>query len=120
MKRFAVTCLLLSAIFFASCVNNTAFAYDSLKMLNSTGKTIYYVYLSPSHEGWGPDRLNGVWHNGNTLTLKVPKWQYWDLKIVFKDGQEAFWTNKAIDTTAVYNLTISRNNSGGYTLHFNS
>ena len=112
--------ILLAAVLLLLAAHSTAFAYDNLKMLNSTGNTIFFVYLAPSSsKSWGSDRLSGVWQNGNTLTLNVPKHRYWDLKIVFKGGAKAEFT-KGIDTTQVYMLTITRNNEGGYTLHYNS
>ena len=119
MKRAAIVCLSLITMFLVLSSSQTAFAYDTLKMLNSTGKTIYNVYLAPKDQGWKNDRLEGVWHTGATLTLNVPNYRLWALKLRFKDGEEVYF-QKYIDTTQVYNLTISRNNSGGYTLHYNS
>lgn len=121
MKKLSVAFAFLVVTFLASCSNSTAFAYDSLKMLNSTGRTIYFVYLAPKGQGWKNDRLTGTWSNGNTLTLGTRGARYWALKIRFKGDEEWYWDgNNCIDTANVYMLTISRNNSGGYTLHYGS
>lgn len=122
MKKFTFIRMFVLSLFLTVAVSGSALAYDSLKMINHTGRTIYYVYLVPSHQkDWGNDRLDGVWQNGNSLTLNVPKWQYWSLKIKFKDGDSYWWDGGShrIDTTAVWQATIVPNGNGGYTLYYN-
>ena len=121
MKCIKGICVFLVFTFCVLFASGTALAYDRLKMLNSTGKTIYFVYLQPKGHGWGNDRLSGTWHNGNTLTLNVSNYRWWALKIRFEDDSEVTWAkDHCIDTSSVYNLTIARNNSGGYTLYYNN
>ena len=99
IRVFMLTVFLLAV----SCAS--ALAYSSLNMLNVTGRTIYYVYLSPSRDNdWGSDKLSGTWQNGNSLTLKTPKWKYYDLKVVFKNGDKFEW--RRIDTENVGRVTI--------------
>lgn len=105
-------------LFFSVFSMHAVSAYNSLQMLNATGRTIYLVYFVPTRESdWGDDRLNGVWHSGNFLTLKTPRWRYWSLKIVFKDGSSSYWDqDNAIDTETWGNVIIKPNGRGGYTL----
>lgn len=99
-------------------ISSSALAYSSLQMLNSTGRTIYYVFLVPNgSSSWGQDRLSGVWHDGDTLTLDVSNYRYWDLKIRFQDWTTCSWDS--LDTREVYMLTLTRKNGGGYRAIFN-
>ena len=122
MKKFNFIRMFVLSFFFAVAVNGSALAYDSLELVNHTGRTIFYVYLVPSHyDSWGNDRLSGTWSHGASLTLKVPQYRYWSLKIKFKDGDSYWWDNGShrIDTTSVWRATITPNNNGGYTLYYN-
>ena len=119
MKKVLLAFVVVQAILFSSVFPmRSVSAYTSLKMLNATGRTIFLVYFVPNHyTDWGPDRLNGVWNSGNFLTLKTPKWKYWSLKIVFRDGESHYWDgDSAIDTDNWGALIIKPNGRGGYTL----
>ena len=108
-----VQAIIISSVFPMRSVS----AHSELKMLNATGKTIYRVYFVPNHyPDWGSDRLNGVWHAGNFLTLKTPKWKWWSLKIVFEDGDSYWDGDNAIDTETWGYVIIKPNGRGGCTL----
>ena len=84
MKKFAILCVAVLSMIGVFFYDNSAMAYSQLKMINNTGKTIWYVYFVPKHyTDWGSDRLKGTWSTGNTLTLSTEKWKYWSLKICF-------------------------------------
>lgn len=119
MRRVLFVFLIVQAFLISSVVPmRSALAYDTFEMLNATGRTIYWVYFVPSHEtSWGSDRLNGVWNSGDFLTLDTPKWKWWSLKIVFKDGSDSYWdSDNAIDTETWSRVIIKPNGNGGYTL----
>lgn len=105
MKKLNPIRAFMMTVFLLVAFSASALAYSSLNMLNVTGRTIYYVYLSPSRDkDWGSDRLSGTWQSGNSLTLKTPKWKYYDLKVVFKNGDKFEW--RRIDTENVGRVTI--------------
>lgn len=110
--------LVLALAFLSAFYMNSASAYNKFQMLNATGRTIYCVYFVPKHyDDWGNDKLNGLWHSGNFLTLNTPKWRYWSLKIVFKDGNYSYWDgDNAIDSETWGTVIIKPNGHGGYTL----
>ena len=82
--------------------SNQALAYkefDILIIWNKTGRDIYFLYLSPSgQESWGRDRLNKeVLQDESSTVCDVPQNRYWDLKIVFEDGDSYTWRQIDID-----------------------
>ena len=118
MKKVLSITLLAVVLIFVSGQNNFARAYDSISFINATGRTIYYVYFVPSHyESWGSDRLSGVWHSGDTLTLDSSYWRYWSFKIVFEGGESLWWTGaQSIDAQEIYRGTITPIGNGQYTM----
>ena len=53
------------------------FAQDqpSIRIVNNTGFSIYYIYASPSdNDNWGPDLLgDDILENGQTFTYRLPE-----------------------------------------------
>lgn len=101
-------------------VSSSVLAYNSLRIRNDTGKTIAHLYFAHAEsDSWGPDRLNGYWRNGQIITLDVSKYRYWLFQIVFTDGQPITWNKNPIDTSRIYNMTLSKENNGDYCYYYN-
>jgi len=65
----------------------------SITIVNNTGYTVYYVYISPTtHTSWGNDRLGSdqVLRNGNYVTLRLPyplsEVSRYDIRLTDLDG----------------------------------
>ena len=117
MKKFGVLFVVVLSVIVVFFSDSSAMAYSKLKMINHTGKTIYWVYFVPKHyTNWGSDRLSGVWNVGNSLTLATDKWRYWSLKICFDTKDDyVYWDgDNALDTDSIYQITIINNGKGGY------
>lgn len=82
--------------------------YDGppVTIVNNTGYTVYYVYISPtSDDNWGRDRLNPdqVLNNGQSVTLRLPQPldvnNKYDIMLKDVDG----------DTYSRFNVTLTEN-----------
>ena len=104
--------LFLVAVVMLVGVQGTALAgSQDFTLINGTGKTITYIYLSPSHESeWiyqdelGP---NSVLRPGQDIFLDFDPRdgvQYWDIKVVYENGAEDYWFG--LDLYRVYSITI--------------
>jgi hypothetical protein len=69
MKKFILTGLFLFAGFFFLSAQNM----PSVNIVNNTGYTIYFLYVSPSEsDDWGDDILgDAVLRDGETFTYKL-------------------------------------------------
>ena len=112
MKRVAMLRTLLMAFLMTLAVAGTAFAgSQDFNLVNGTGKTITYIYLSPSDENsWifqdelGP---NDVLNPGESIFLDFdPKdnVRYWDIKVVYSNGNEDVWED--LDLYRIFTITI--------------
>lgn len=71
MKKLMVAGLFLLLSAFAASAQNL----PSVRIVNNTGVTIYYVYISsPDSEDWGEDVLGEAFlENGQTFTYQLPR-----------------------------------------------
>ena len=89
MKKIMVFCVFL--VFAAFSI--AAQSLPSITIVNNTGYTIFYVYISPSDdEEWGEDLLDSeeILNDGETFTCKLPqplnKVKAYDIKLEDEDG----------------------------------
>ncbi|WP_297569162.1 hypothetical protein [uncultured Anaerovibrio sp.] len=111
MKKLNALKVFLFAIVMAFAVSGTAMAgSQDFTLVNGTGKTITYIYLSPtSTSEWiYQDELgNNVLRPGQDIFLYFDPRdgvQYWDVKVVYENGAEDYWIG--LDLYRVYSLTI--------------
>ena len=111
MKKLNALKVFLFAIVMAFAVSGTAMAgSQDFTLVNGTGKTITYIYLSPtSTSEWiYQDELgNNVLRPGQDIFLYFDPRdgvQYWDVKVVYENGAEDYWIG--LDLYRVYTLTI--------------
>ncbi|MBR2143033.1 hypothetical protein [Anaerovibrio sp.] len=111
MKKLNALKVFLFAIVMAFAVSGTAMAgSQDFTLVNGTGKTITYIYLSPtSTSEWiYQDELgNNVLRPGQDIFLYFDPRdgvQYWDVKVVYENGAEDYWIG--LDLFRVYTLTI--------------
>jgi len=74
-----------------------------ITIVNNTGYTIWYVYISPSTESnWGSDRLgsNQTIRNGQSVTLNLPDPTVTQYDIRIKDSDGDTYTKKNVRVTA--------------------
>ena len=78
-----------------------------VRIVNRTGFSVYYVYLSPSTDnGWGVDRLGAdILTNGQTLYMPPLSGQLYDIRLVDVDG----------DTYTKYAVRLSSNQAVEFT-----
>jgi hypothetical protein len=81
-------------------------------LVNKTGYDIKEVYVGPTtSEEWGPNLLNEVLKDGMGLELKFhekatsPKW---DIKVVYTDGETAWWKGYGLAEIQKINLFWSK------------
>jgi len=80
-------------------------------IVNNTGYTIWYVYISPSTDSnWGPDRLGSTQtiRSGQSVTLNIPDptvTQY-DIKVIDSDGDSYTKMNVRISANSRIVFTI--------------
>jgi hypothetical protein len=96
MKRFLMTAALFGAV-----VASAPLAAQSkldFTLVNKTGLTIDYVYVSPTNDDqWGEDVMGrDVLKHGESVDIvfsRTEKSCMWDLKIKDEDGDEVEWSN---------------------------
>ena len=95
MKKLNALKVFLCAIVMAFAVSGTAMAgSQDFTLVNGTGKTITYIYLSPtSTSEWiYQDELgNNVLRPGQDIFLYFDPRdgvQYWDVKVVYENGAD--------------------------------
>jgi hypothetical protein len=103
--------LLASAVLGVSALaSSAAFAGDQdFSLVNKTGSTIASIMVSPhDQKNWGPDILGrDVLDCDQTVDIKFhpdADAEYWDLKVVDKEGHEIVWSN--LDLLKISKLTI--------------
>ncbi|ORU00685.1 hypothetical protein D081_0667 [Anaerovibrio sp. JC8] len=112
MKQLRVFQAFFLAVMMMFAVSGTAMAgSQDFTLVNGTGRTITYIYLSPSNEStWiyqdelGP---NSVLYPGQDIFMRFDPRdgvQYWDVKVVYDNGVEDYWMG--LDLYRVYTLTI--------------
>ncbi|WP_297963179.1 hypothetical protein [uncultured Anaerovibrio sp.] len=112
MRFVNVLKVFLVAVVMAVGFQGTALAgSQDFSLINGTGRTISYIYLSPTHESnWiyqdelGP---NHVLAPGQDIFIGFDPRdgvQYWDVKVVYDNGAEDYWYG--LDLYRVYSLTI--------------
>jgi V8-like Glu-specific endopeptidase len=94
------------------CYETSGQSGSSIKVVNKTGYTVYYVYLSPvSSESWGSDRLgSGILQNGQTLTvgsLPLNINNQYDIRLVDEDN----------DTYTKRNIRLTQNQTIEFTIN---
>ncbi|ORT99881.1 hypothetical protein D081_1462 [Anaerovibrio sp. JC8] len=108
----ALKIFLLTLVMALSISGGTAMAgSQDFTLVNGTGKTIVYVYISPtsSSEWIYQDELgpNNVLYPGQDIFIGFSPRdgvQYWDLKVVYDNGVEDYWYG--LDLYRVYSVTI--------------
>ena len=104
--------MLWLAAFMVVAMAGTAFAgSQDFELENGTGRTIAYIYLSPSNENaWiyqdelGP---NEVLRPGESLFITFSprdNVRYWDIKVVYDNNKEDVWED--LDLYRIFNITI--------------
>jgi len=85
----------------------------SVRIVNKTGYTVYYIYVSPvTSDSWGSDFLgNEVLVNGQTVNVKLPsalsKVNRYDIQIVDADGDSYTKLNVLITPNSTIEFKIS-------------
>jgi len=89
-----------------SAAGNSANNTPVINIVNNTGYTVYYVYISPSSsDRWGEDRLRSdqVLNNGDSVQVRLEEplrvVNKYDIRLKDEDG----------DTYSKYNVTVTAN-----------
>ena len=81
-------------------------------LVNKTGYDIKEVYVGPTTvEEWGDNILKDVLKDGQSLELKFhPKAtaEKWDIKVVYTDGETAWWKGYKLTEITKINLFWSK------------
>ena len=113
MKNFKVISILaLTLLLLTGGVGNTAHAY-TLRFVNYSGKTIYYLYARPSDlSDWGSDLLgSSTLPHSYWIDITLPNnYKYYDIRAVWKsgsysDGDNYWWGG--IDIVNVGRVRVS-------------
>lgn len=114
MKKFAALAALSLALF-----ATPAFASDEiLTIINQTGYTISEIYVSPTNaNNWEEDvlaedvlptdRRTNIDMSNSADTCR------WDVRVVYDDGDEAYWQN--LDFCEISTIALRYNNKTGDT-----
>jgi S1-C subfamily serine protease len=80
-----------------------------VRVVNKTGYTVHYAYLSPSDDdSWGPDRLGaGVLMNGQPVTKPIGSAGQYDIRLVNEDGNSYTKMNVRLSPNQTVEFTIS-------------
>ncbi|MBO4400872.1 MAG: hypothetical protein J5809_03390 [Selenomonadaceae bacterium] len=108
MRKIILLPVLALAIFL---VGSTAYAgRQDFILVNRCGQAITEIYCSAT-DNWEENVLGGtILYNDETFQLNFPADQtarYWDLKIVFEDGQELYWGS--LDLFSISEMTLDSN-----------
>ena len=112
MRTIKAIRMFLLAAFMVVAMAGTAFAgSQDFELENGTGRTIAYIYLSPSNENaWiyqdelGP---NDVLRPGESIFITFSprdRVRYWDIKVVYDNNKEDVWED--LDLYRIFNITI--------------
>ena len=107
----AIRTLWLMAFMVVAMAGTALAGTQDFELENGTGRTIAYIYLSPSNENaWiyqdelGP---NEVLRPGESLFITFSprdNVRYWDIKVVYDNNKEDIWED--LDLYRIFNLTI--------------
>jgi hypothetical protein len=92
MKKFAITGLLLLAGAFALYAQNL----PSVRIVNNTGFSIYYIFISPAEsDEWGDELLgDNFLEDGENITFQLPlplnRTNIYDFRVHDEDGDVYF------------------------------
>ncbi len=105
MRKIILLPVLALAIFL---VGSTAYAgQQDFILVNNSGQAITEIYCSAT-DNWEENVLgNAILKNGETFQLTFPEDQtarYWDLKIVFKNGDNLYWNS--LDLFSISEMTL--------------
>ena len=99
--------LLLAGIFlFLGAFALTAQNLPTIKIVNNTGSTIYYIFISPSESDiWGEELLGeDVLEDGQTFTCQLPeplsKVRVYDFGVEDEDGEAYYKWDVTITNNA--------------------
>jgi len=72
----------------SSSYSTTSTQQYNMTIVNNTGYTVWYVYLSPSDSSsWGDDWLgSSVLRHGEIISVGLPSGGRWDIKLVDEDN----------------------------------
>lgn len=118
-SKILLIVMLAVGIIAGGAINNIAYAgRQDFTLVNYSGRTIYYLYVSRSdHTGWEEDLLgNGVLKHGDSRKINFSSnenGRYWDIRVVFEDGSDWYWNG--VDLQTVYKMVID----GRGTAHYN-
>ena len=112
MRTIKAIRMFLLAAFMVVAMAGTALAgSQDFELENGTGRTIAYIYLSPSNENaWiyqdelGP---NDVLRPGESIFITFSprdRVRYWDIKVVYDNNKEDIWED--LDLYRIFNITI--------------
>jgi len=111
MKQTLRTSFLL-ALLLGLVVSAKAALDLDFTLVNKTGYDIKEVYVGPTtSEEWGPNLLKETLKDGMALELKfhekasAPKW---DIKVVYTDGETAWWKGYKLAEIQKINLFWSK------------
>lgn len=116
MKAFKIFSIIAITLLLQMGAIDTADAADNakesnLKVYNSTGQDIYYLYITPTYYNgldWFDLLGEGILEDNKSVLLKdYVKYQYYDVKIVFKDKAECHWYR--LDLSNAKKLTFYAN-----------
>ena len=109
-KSFKLSVLLVLLVFFSICgVESASAKWRSYPFYNYSGKTVKYLYITGGGmKSWGKDLLGkGVLKPGQHVSLRYSDdVDYFDIKVVYSDGEEAIWWN--YDYNGVWRLSLYR------------
>jgi hypothetical protein len=95
-----------------------ALAYSqNFVIVNNTGSTIYNIYVSPvNSDNWEEDILgdSGVVMPGESKSITFSGYndRYWDLRVVFDNGADFYWTN--VDLFSISRITVNSNGTANF------
>lgn len=111
LKRFCLVAVMAAGFYGALSGQVVLAGSQDFELENGTGRTIAYIYLSPTHENdWiyqdelGP---NDVLRPGEALFISFDprdNVRYWDIKVVYDNGSEDYWMD--LDLYRIFNITI--------------
>ena len=81
----------------------------SVKILNHSGQTIYYAYISPtSSSTWGNDQLGSsvIANNASFTITNIPAGQY-DFKAVLADNTARYLYNFTVSAGSTFTITVN-------------
>jgi hypothetical protein len=108
MKRFILTLAVLAAV--ATSPLAARQSKLDFTLLNKTGVSVDYIYVSPTNDDeWGDDIMGrDVLEHGEAVDITFSRSEkscMWDLKIKDEDGDEIEWSN--LDLCKAEHITLN-------------